>query len=143
MAKKKKKISDEEQYMAELNAKAQYPIGLLFQISILAGTVSFLLLSISGNRDVISSLFRSFIVFVGFTIVGGIVMVAIVSILHDIKMKEVAERQRVMEEERIAMLEAQEAELRRLAEEAQQRRQQRLEEQQMHTGAIPLGESSE
>jgi hypothetical protein len=97
---KKKELTDEEKHKQYVEQKARYPIGLLFQVSTLAGTVSFLLLSISGKTDVVTAMFRSFVVFIAFATLGGIVMMAIVNALHDIKMKEVEEKIKQMEEER-------------------------------------------
>lgn len=97
---KKKELSDEEKHKQYVEQKARYPIGLLFQVSTLAGTVAFLLLSISGKTDVVTAMFRSFVVFIAFSTLGGIVMMAVVNALHDIKMKEVEEKIKQMEEER-------------------------------------------
>lgn len=109
MGKKKQNKANEAD--KELQARVQYPIGLLFQISTLIGCLSFMLMILSGSTDVVHAMFRAFVVFVGIAFIGGFMMMIVVSILHDIKMKEFKEKLRILEEEQIAQLEAQELEL--------------------------------
>ncbi|MBL7999266.1 MAG: hypothetical protein JNL32_11585 [Candidatus Kapabacteria bacterium] len=114
MATKKKKGNNDEEIRKEIDAKVTYPIGLLFQVSTLAGTLSFLMFSISGAYDVATAVFRSFVVFSVFAIAGGILMVVAVSILHDITMRNLKEEQQRLEEEHLLQIERQEEELRLL-----------------------------
>ena len=112
-----------------VSEKAAYPIGLLFQLSTLAGCISFLLFSLSGKTDVSTALFRSAIVFIGFAFSIGLLMVVVVSILHNITLKEREEKIRLLQEEMLLQMQ--------LHEEARQRKH---EGQNAQSSAIPLGD---
>ncbi len=87
---------------ADLEKRARYPIGLLFQISTLSACVAYLIFSISGRMDFTTAMYRALVVFVGVTFCLGVVMVTIVSVLHRVKMHEAEERIRQMYEEQLA-----------------------------------------
>ncbi len=71
--------------------RARYPIGMLFQVSTLAACIAYLVFTIRGTSDMAGVLYRSVIVFLGCSILFGIVMVAVVTILHKVTMKEIEE----------------------------------------------------
>jgi len=58
-----------------------YPIKTVFQLSTLAGCVAFIMLYINKSADITTILFRSFLVFVGFSVAGRLLMVGFFSIL--------------------------------------------------------------
>lgn len=73
----------------ELALRARYPIGLLFQVSTLAACIAYLVFTIQGTGDMAGVLYRSVIVFLGCSVLFGVVMVAVVTILHKVTMKEI------------------------------------------------------
>lgn len=75
----------------ELALRARYPIGLLFQVSTLAACVAYLVFTIQGTGDMAGVLYRSVIVFLGCSVLFGVVMVAVVTILHKVTMAEIEE----------------------------------------------------
>jgi sorbitol-specific phosphotransferase system component IIBC len=84
MAKKSKnsaKEKNKEKYYSD------YPIKSLFQIAMLAASISFILYYTS-NIGVIDALFKSFLVFIAFSIAGGLIIIVVFSILSSIKQQE-------------------------------------------------------
>jgi hypothetical protein len=73
----------------ELATRARYPIGLLFQVSTLAGCIAYLVFTIQGTSDVAGVLYRSVIIFLGCAVLLGIVLAVVVNILHRITIKEI------------------------------------------------------
>lgn len=71
--------------------RARYPIGMLFQVSTLAACIAYLVFTIRGTSDMAGVLYRSVIVFLGCSILFGIVMVAIVTVLHKVTITEIEE----------------------------------------------------
>ncbi|MBL7975377.1 MAG: hypothetical protein JNJ85_10720 [Candidatus Kapabacteria bacterium] len=127
MAKKKKKDDDNNKAETELQQRVKYPIGFLFQMSTLIGCISFLMIIISGTEDVTRAMFRGFVLALGLAVIGGFILLTVVTVLHDIKMKEYKEKLKQLEEEQLARIEAQELELQRLEESRQEKvRQQKL-----------------
>ncbi len=97
MAKKNKnsaKDKNKEKYYSD------YPIKSLFQIPMLAASISFILFY-TRNIGVIDALFKSFLVFVAFSIAGGMIIIVVFSILGNIKQQEYNEMmaQRNLEKE--------------------------------------------
>jgi len=126
MAKKKKK-GDDNNAENDLKQRVQYPIGFLFQLSTLIGCISFLMIVTSGTSDIPGALFKAFVVALGLAFIGGFVMITVITILHDVKMKEFKEKLKLLEEEQLAKIEAQELELQRLEETRQEKvRQQKM-----------------
>ncbi|MFM8179809.1 MAG: hypothetical protein ACKOAG_11605 [Candidatus Kapaibacterium sp.] len=91
MAKKKTSASGGGITSKELAMQARYPIGHLFQVSTLAACVAYLGFTISGTSDMAGVLYRSVIVFLGCSVFFGIVMVAFVTVLHRVTMREIEE----------------------------------------------------
>ncbi|MBI3258981.1 MAG: hypothetical protein HYZ54_05865 [Ignavibacteriae bacterium] len=81
MAKKNKNKGNEKYY-------SDYPIKSLFQISMLAASVSFILFYLKSSGGVIDSMFKSFLVFLSFAVGGGAIIVVVFSILGSIKQRE-------------------------------------------------------
>jgi basic membrane lipoprotein Med (substrate-binding protein (PBP1-ABC) superfamily) len=81
MAKKNKNKSSEKYY-------SDYPIKSLFQVSMLAACISFILFYLKSSGGVIDSLFKSFLVFLSFSVAGGAIIVVVFSILGNIKQRE-------------------------------------------------------
>jgi high-affinity K+ transport system ATPase subunit B len=91
MAKKKTSPSGGGITSKELAMRARYPIGMLFQVSTLAACIAYLVFTIRGTSDMAGVLYRSVIVFLGCSILFGIVMVAIVTVLHKVTITEIEE----------------------------------------------------
>ncbi len=81
MAKKSKNKGSEKYY-------SDYPIKSLFQVAMLAASISFILFYIKSSGGVIDSLFKSFLVFLSFAVAGGAVIVVVFSILGSMKQRE-------------------------------------------------------
>ena len=81
MAKKSKNKKKKKYY-------SDYPIKSLFQISMLAASVSFILFYLKSSGGVIDSMFKSFLVFLSFAAGGGAIIVVVFSILGSIKQRE-------------------------------------------------------
>jgi len=87
MAKKNKnnaKDKNKEKYYSD------YPIKSLFQIAMLAASISFILFYIR-NAGIVDALFKSFLVFIAFSIAGGLIIIVVFSILGSIKQQEYKE----------------------------------------------------
>lgn len=96
---------------------SDYPIKALFQFSILAASVSFVLYYLSNPNDVIGTFFKSFLIFSAVAIAGGIILVAVFTVLGNMREKEhlqyveelKQEAERIQEERRQRLLEIQNA----------------------------------
>jgi len=96
---------------------SDYPIKALFQFSILAASVSFVLYYLSNPNDVLGTFFKSFLIFSAVAIAGGIILVAVFTVLGNIREKEhlqyveelKQEAERIQEERRQRLLEIQNA----------------------------------
>ena len=73
-----------------------------------------------------TALYRALVVFIGFAVCIGIVMVTVISVLHRVKMREAQERIKQMHEEQIAEQQLLEAQLRQAQLEREQRAEQFL-----------------
>jgi hypothetical protein len=124
----KKNSGDDLHFSKELAARGRYPIGLLFQVSTLAGCIAYLLFSMGGSVDVVTALYRSMVVFIGFTVSIGVLMVTVISVLHKVAMKEAEERIRLMHEEQVAEQQILEAQM----------NQEKIAREQRLNQAIPL-----
>jgi len=111
-AKKTKKKKEEKKPLY-----SDYPIKALFQVSVLAASVSFVLYYLSNPNDIIGTFFKSFLIFSAVAIAGGILIVAVFTVLGNMREKEHAkyieeleqEAQRLQEERRQRLLEIQKA----------------------------------
>ncbi len=109
--KTKKKIEEKKPLYSD------YPIKALFQVSVLAASVSFVLYYLSNPNDIIGTFFKSFLIFSAVAIAGGILIVAVFTVLGNMREKEHAkyieeleqEAQRLQEERRQRLLEIQKA----------------------------------
>ncbi|MCS7000016.1 MAG: hypothetical protein RML15_01975 [Bacteroidota bacterium] len=98
MGKRKSSKRTEEKYTL------RYPIGLVFNVSTLATSISVLIQLAAGDNDIYRILLRAMLIFLGFSVAGSIVMVTVVAVLHAIKQQELQEKQRLAEEEQMAAL---------------------------------------
>lgn len=111
-AKKAKKKKEEKKPLY-----SDYPIKALFQVSILAASVSFVLYYLANPNDIIGTFFKSFLIFSAVAIAGGILIVAVFTVLGNMREREHAkyveeleqEAQRIQEERRQRLLEIQKA----------------------------------
>jgi len=81
MAKKNKNKGSEKYY-------SDYPIKSLFQVAMLAASISFILFYMKSSGGIIDSLFKSFLVFLSFAVAGGAIIIVVFSILGNIKQRE-------------------------------------------------------
>lgn len=111
-AKKTKKKKEEKKPLY-----SDYPIKALFQISVLAASVSFVVYYLSNPNDIIGIFFKSFLIFSGVAIGGGIIVVAVFTVLGNMREREhkeyveelTREAERIQEERRQKLLEIQNA----------------------------------
>lgn len=88
MAKQKKNVELSEKDL-EKKEMTDYPIATLFQVSMLAGIVSFFLFYFNNpNGDIFTMIFRAFFVFTIFAICGGVIIVIVVSIFNSNRERE-------------------------------------------------------
>lgn len=123
MAKKNKNKGNEKYY-------SDYPIKSLFQISMLAASVSFILFYLKSSGGVIDSMFKSFLVFLSFAVGGGAIIVVVFSILGSIKQREYDEMIAKQNEARAEMEAI--AEAQKQAMEAQKRAKNEVNTQETH-----------
>lgn len=112
MAKKIKNKNSEKYY-------SDYPIKSLFQVAMLAASISFILFYLKSSGGVIDSLFKSFLVFLSFAVAGGAIIIVVFSILGSIKQREY--------DEMIAQQNEAKAEMEAIAASQQQQQQQSIE----------------
>lgn len=78
--KDKKKEKNEKYY-------SDYPIKSLFQVAMLAASISFILFYLR-NTAIIDALFKSFLVFIAVSVAGAVIIIVVFSILGSIKQQE-------------------------------------------------------
>ena len=96
---------------------SDYPIKALFQFSVLVASISFVLYYVSNPNDIVGIFFKSFLIFSAVAIAGGIVLVAVFTVLGNMREKEhqqyieelKQEAERIQEERRQRLLEIQNA----------------------------------
>ncbi|MBK9248698.1 MAG: hypothetical protein IPM69_11420 [Ignavibacteria bacterium] len=66
---------------------SDYPIKSLFQVAMLAASISFILFY-TRNIGIIDAIFKSFLVFIAFSIAGALIIIVVFSILGNIKQQE-------------------------------------------------------
>ncbi|MFN5309285.1 MAG: hypothetical protein ACK5C0_07505 [Candidatus Kapaibacterium sp.] len=96
---------------------SDYPIKALFQCSVLVASISFVLYYVSNPNDIVGIFFKSFLIFSAVAIAGGIVLVAVFTVLGNMREKEhqqyieelKQEAERIQEERRQRLLEIQNA----------------------------------
>lgn len=104
MAKKKK---DDNKKGADKKQYSDYPIKTLFQISMLVASIAFIVMYNANATDILSIIYRSFLVFAICAIFGGGIMLTIVSMLGKIRDREAEETRRRIEQEQKEFLESQ------------------------------------
>ncbi|GEM_PF-2862433 len=88
MAKEKKNVELSQKEL-EKKEMTDYPISTLFQVSMLAGIVSFFIFYFNNPiGDIFNMIFRAFFVFTIFAISGGVIIVIVVSIFNSNKERE-------------------------------------------------------
>ncbi len=96
---------------------SDYPIKALFQFSVLVASISFVLYYVSNPNDIVGIFFKSFLIFSAVAIAGGIILVAVFTVLGNMREKEhlqyieelKQEAERIQEERRQRLLEIQNA----------------------------------
>ncbi len=106
MAKKKSK-NDNKKQTVDKKQYSDYPIKTLFQISMLIASIAFILMYISNPEDIITSVYRSFIIFAMCAVFGGATMLTIVSMLGKVREREAEETRSRIEQEQREFLESQ------------------------------------
>jgi hypothetical protein len=106
MAKKKSK-SDSTKQPGDKKQYSDYPIKTLFQVSMLIASIAFILMYISNPEDIITSVYRAFIIFAVCAIFGGAIMLTIVSMLGNVREREAEETRSRIEQEQREFLESQ------------------------------------
>lgn len=86
---------------------SDYPISTLFQISMLVASLSFILMYLANPADVLTAVYRSFIIFAVCAVFGGAVMMTIVSMIGKIREREAEETRQRIEQEQKQFLESQ------------------------------------
>lgn len=79
--KDKNKEKNKEKYYSD------YPIKSLFQVAMLAASISFILFYLR-NNGAVDALFKSFLVFIAFSVAGALIIIVVFSILGSIKQQE-------------------------------------------------------
>lgn len=95
-----KKTGDKKQY-------SDYPIKTLFQISMLIASMAFILMYISNPDDILTPIYRAFIIFAVCAVLGGALMLTIVSMLGSIREREAEDTRKRIEQEQREFLESQ------------------------------------
>lgn len=115
-AKKRKALEKKEE--KRIRRLVKFPFKTLFQLSLLAGAITFLIQHYGSEVDMIRSLYRGSLAVLAFLLGGGLIMAVLVWIISDIKKKELEqeieaerERLRLEEEERAKHLRALEEEI--------------------------------
>lgn len=106
MAKKKSK-SDDKKKTGDKKQYSDYPIKTLFQVSMLIASMAFILMYISNPEDIITSVYRAFMIFAICAVFGGTIMLTIVSMLGRIREREAEETRNRIEQEQREFLESQ------------------------------------
>lgn len=106
MAKKKSK-NDDPKKTGDKKQYSDYPIKTLFQVSMLIASMAFILMYISNPEDIITSVYRAFMIFAICAVFGGTIMLTIVSMLGRIREREAEETRSRIEQEQREFLESQ------------------------------------
>lgn len=106
MAKKKSK-NDDQKKTGDKKQYSDYPIKTLFQVSMLIASMAFILMYISNPEDIITSVYRAFMIFAICAVFGGTIMLTIVSMLGRIREREAEETRSRIEQEQREFLESQ------------------------------------
>lgn len=106
MAKKKSKHDDQKK-TGDKKQYSDYPIKTLFQVSMLIASMAFILMYISNPEDIITSVYRAFMIFAICAVFGGTIMLTIVSMLGRIREREAEETRSRIEQEQREFLESQ------------------------------------
>ncbi len=102
MAAKKKKTKDD----ASRQHYSDFPIKSLRQVSLAAGAITFVI-SFIRSQDWVSAVFHSFVVLILFSVVGGVIMITIVSVMGRLQSQKAEEMKKQLEQEQQEFFESQ------------------------------------